>query len=64
MVVPENYLQNAPGGEIPGALGLGESTASNIVNALMISSYMTPIPAAFMADGKLGRYRTMLWSGV
>lgn len=26
----ENYLQNAPGGEVPGALGLGEATASNI----------------------------------
>ncbi|MCJ1405288.1 hypothetical protein MMC11_008515 [Xylographa trunciseda] len=36
----QNYLPHTPGGEIPGALGLGQSTASNIVNALMISSMM------------------------
>ncbi|KAI1085422.1 PTR2-domain-containing protein [Whalleya microplaca] len=59
----QNYLQHAPGGKIPGALGLGQSAASNIVNALMISSYMTPIPAAVVAD-TLGRYRTMFWSAV
>ncbi|KAE8356568.1 hypothetical protein BDV28DRAFT_145079 [Aspergillus coremiiformis] len=30
----QNYLQNPPGGEVPGALGLHQATASNIVNAL------------------------------
>ncbi|KAH9997466.1 major facilitator superfamily domain-containing protein [Xylariaceae sp. FL0662B] len=59
----QNYLQHPPGGEVPGALGLGQSIASNIVNALMISSYITPIPAAVVADS-FGRYRTMLWSAV
>ncbi|KAH8653269.1 hypothetical protein BGZ60DRAFT_508580 [Tricladium varicosporioides] len=59
----QNYIQHAAGGEIPGTLGLGQSTASNIVNALMISSYMTSIPAAIVADG-YGRYRTMFWAAV
>ncbi|CAG9975219.1 unnamed protein product [Clonostachys byssicola] len=58
----QNYIQNAPGGAIPGALGLGQATASNIVNALMISSYVTPIPAAILADSGHGRYRTLVWS--
>ncbi|VUC26307.1 unnamed protein product [Clonostachys rosea] len=58
----QNYIQNAPGGAVPGALGLGQATASNIVNALMISSYVTPIPAAILADSGHGRYRTLVWS--
>lgn len=60
----ENYLQNAPGGEVPGALGLQQATASNIVNALMIGSYITPVPAAVIADSWLGRYKTMLFSAM
>ncbi|MCJ1319970.1 hypothetical protein MMC15_005306 [Xylographa vitiligo] len=64
MAIPENYLQHALGGETPGAVGLGQSTASNIVSALIISSYITPIPAAAVADNGLGRYRTTLWSAV
>jgi len=63
-MIAENYLQHAPGGEIPGALGLGQTTASNIVNALMISSYITPIPAAVVADDRLGRYNTMILSAM
>jgi proton-dependent oligopeptide transporter, POT family len=63
-MIAENYLQHAPGGEIPGALGLGQSTASNIVNALMISSYITPIPAAVVADNRLGRYNTIIMSAM
>lgn len=63
-VSTENYLQNAPGGEVPGALGLQQATASNIVNALMIGSYITPVPAAVIADSWLGRYKTMLFSAM
>ncbi|CAI7656749.1 unnamed protein product [Penicillium pancosmium] len=57
----QNYLQNSPGGEVPGALGLHQATASNIVNALIIGSYITPVPAAVVADSWLGRYKTMLY---
>ncbi|KAB8237199.1 POT family-domain-containing protein [Aspergillus alliaceus] len=60
----QNYLQNAPGGEVPGALGLGQATASNIVNVLIIASYITPVPAAIIADSWLGRYKTMLYSAI
>lgn len=60
-ILLENYLQNAAGSGLPGALGFGESTATNIVNALMISVYLTPIPSALVAD-RYGRYKTMVWS--
>lgn len=60
----ENYLQNAPGGEVPGALGLGEATASNIVNALFIVSYIAPVPAAVIADSWLGRHKTMIYAAM
>ena len=64
IVMTENYLQHAPGGGIPGALGLGQAIASNIVNALMISSYVTPIPAAVIADNMLGRYNMVVLSAM
>ncbi|OOO12178.1 TGF-beta receptor type I/II extracellular region [Aspergillus oryzae] len=60
----QNYLQNAPGGEVPGALGLGQAAASNIVNALIIGSYIMPVPAAVLADSFLGRYKNMLYSAI
>ncbi|PWY67553.1 hypothetical protein BO70DRAFT_323715 [Aspergillus heteromorphus CBS 117.55] len=60
----QNYLQNAPGGEVPGALGLGEATASDVINALTIASYLVPIPAAIVTDSWLGRYKTMLYSAI
>ncbi|KAJ5304331.1 cytochrome P450 monooxygenase [Penicillium atrosanguineum] len=60
----QNYLQNAPGGEVPGALGLGQATASNIVNVLFIASYITPVPAAVIADSWLGRHKTMIYAAI
>ncbi|KAJ5971603.1 Proton-dependent oligopeptide transporter family [Penicillium vulpinum] len=60
----QNYLQNVPGGEVPGALGLHQATASNIVNALIIGSYIVPVPAAVVADSWLGRYKTMIYSAI
>ncbi|KAJ6189898.1 Proton-dependent oligopeptide transporter family [Penicillium mononematosum] len=60
----QNYLQNAPGGEVPGALGLHQATASNIVNALIIGSYIVPVPAAVVADSWLGRYKTMIYAAI
>ena len=56
----ENYLQNTPGGEVPGALGLGQAAATNIVNAVFIASYITPVLAAVVADSWLGRHQTMI----
>ncbi|OTA90872.1 hypothetical protein M434DRAFT_397647 [Hypoxylon sp. CO27-5] len=60
----QNYLQNQLGGEVPGALGLGQAAASNIVNALILGSYITPVPAAIVADSWLGRYKTMLYGAI
>ncbi|KAM3082384.1 peptide transporter ptr2 [Clarireedia jacksonii] len=60
----QNYIQNARGGEIPGTLGLGQVTASNVINALMIATSLTPMLAAIIADSFLGRYRTMVFSAI
>ncbi|KAJ5738529.1 hypothetical protein N7493_001684 [Penicillium malachiteum] len=60
----QNYLQNAPGRGLPGALGLGQVAATNIVNALMIGACITPVPAAVLADSWLGRYKTMIYSAM
>ncbi|KAJ5393136.1 Proton-dependent oligopeptide transporter family [Penicillium crustosum] len=60
----QNYLQNAPGGVVPGALGLHQATASNIVNAIIIGSYIMPVPAAVVTDSWLGRYKTMLYAAI
>ncbi|KAJ5440549.1 Proton-dependent oligopeptide transporter family [Penicillium cf. griseofulvum] len=60
----QNYLQSAPGGEVPGALGLHQATASNIVNALIIGSYVVPVPAAVVADSWFGRYKTMIYAAM
>jgi dipeptide/tripeptide permease len=45
-------------------LGLGEVTASNIVNALMIATSLTPMLAAIVADSFLGRYKTMVFAAM
>ncbi|KXG53286.1 Proton-dependent oligopeptide transporter family [Penicillium griseofulvum] len=44
----QNYLQNAPGGKVPGALGFHQATASNIVNALIIGSSIEAIGATIL----------------
>lgn len=48
---------------MPGALGLGQSKATIIVNVVMISVYLTPIPGAILSD-KYGRYKMMVWSAM
>lgn len=60
----QNYLQNEPGGAVPGVLGLRQAAASNIVNALIIGSYISSAPAAVIADSWLGRYKTMIYSAI
>lgn len=47
---------------VPGALGLHQATASNIVNAVIIGSYIVPVPAAIVTDSWLGRYKTMIYA--
>ncbi|KAF7716040.1 MFS-type proton-dependent oligopeptide transporter [Penicillium ucsense] len=60
----QNYLQNTPGGEVPGVLGLGQAAATNVVNALFIASYITPVIAAVVADSWLGRHKTMIIAAI
>ncbi|KAF2969438.1 hypothetical protein GQX73_g4107 [Xylaria multiplex] len=59
----QNYLQNPPGNPLsPGALGLGQSTATTINNAFLFFSYLATILFAVASDSWLGRYKTLLIS--
>lgn len=55
---PKDYAD----GETPGALGLGQAQATRIYCSFYIFYYVIPIFVAFVADGKLGQYRTLLAS--
>jgi POT family proton-dependent oligopeptide transporter len=61
----QNYMQHPPSHEnpsatIPGALGLGQATATNISNAFFLVSFLTPMLFAVLSDSKLGRYKTLM----
>ncbi|KAI0014890.1 oligopeptide transporter [Xylariomycetidae sp. FL0641] len=59
----QNYLQNSAGDlHVPGALGLGQSTATIMSNAFSFFSFLTPLPFAIASDTRLGRCTTLLLS--
>ncbi|GIZ45624.1 hypothetical protein CKM354_000878200 [Cercospora kikuchii] len=59
----QNYMQNhVDSRSPPGALGLGQSTATAVSNAYMVFSSLTPVPFAVVADLWLGKYHTLLIS--
>jgi POT family proton-dependent oligopeptide transporter len=54
-------MQNPPGNSaLPGALNLGQATATNISNAFFLVSFLTPMLFAVLSDTRLGRYKTLL----
>ncbi|KAI5803375.1 POT family-domain-containing protein [Peziza echinospora] len=56
----QNYMQNPVGGLIPGALGLGQSTATALQYFWSFWCYVTPLIGAIVADQYLGRYNTIM----
>ncbi|KAF1974102.1 MFS general substrate transporter [Bimuria novae-zelandiae CBS 107.79] len=59
----QNYMENPRhhnSDQRPGALGLGQSTATRIYCLFYIFYYLTPILAAVLADSTLGRYKTLV----
>ncbi|KAE9973412.1 hypothetical protein EG327_009099 [Venturia inaequalis] len=57
----QNYLQiPRQYGAVPGALGLGQSTATNIYNAFFLFSFLTPMGFAIVSDVWLGRFKTLM----
>ncbi|WEW61344.1 peptide transporter ptr2 [Emydomyces testavorans] len=58
----QNCMQYGPNDEIPGILGLGQSAASSINYAFTGTVYLLPIFSGVIADGWLGRYRTIVWA--
>ncbi|KAE9979842.1 hypothetical protein BLS_009395 [Venturia inaequalis] len=57
----QNYLQiPRQYGAVPGALGLGQSTATNIYNAFFLFSFLTPMGFAIVSDVWLGRFKTLI----
>lgn len=55
----QNFIQHGPDDEIRGMLGLGEAAGTSINNAFNVVVYMLPIIIGPIADGHLGRYRTL-----
>ncbi|KAI1299762.1 hypothetical protein F5Y03DRAFT_408689 [Xylaria venustula] len=55
----QNYIQHSPGDQIRGALGLGQAAGLTINSAFNVVIYILPIFIAPIADGRLGRYRTL-----
>ncbi|VUC28035.1 unnamed protein product [Clonostachys rosea] len=59
----QNYIQNPPGDyALPGALGLGQATATAINNAYRFLSFLTPLIIGVLSDTWLGRYKALLLS--
>ncbi|KAF1828645.1 oligopeptide transporter [Decorospora gaudefroyi] len=57
----QNYMQNKRGvPAVPGALGLGQSTATAISNVFFVFQFLSPLVFAFLSDMRLGRYNTLL----
>ncbi|KAL8980140.1 MAG: hypothetical protein Q9205_004699, partial [Flavoplaca limonia] len=56
----QNYMQNPRGAAIPGALGLGQSMATNIFNAFFLFSFLTPMAFALLSDIYIGRYKSLI----
>ncbi|KAF9692384.1 hypothetical protein EKO04_009697 [Ascochyta lentis] len=57
----QNYMQNERGvPAVPGALGLGQSTATAISNVFFIFQFLSPLLFAFLSDIRIGRYNTLL----
>ncbi|KAL1844005.1 hypothetical protein VTJ49DRAFT_6409 [Mycothermus thermophilus] len=57
----QNYMQHERGFHaVPGALGLGQSTATAISNGFFIFMFLTPMAFGVISDMWLGRYNTLL----
>ncbi|KAE8357813.1 hypothetical protein BDV27DRAFT_151002 [Aspergillus caelatus] len=55
-----NYMQNDRDSiAVPGVLGLGQATATNIPNALFFFLFLAPLPFAVVSDPWRGRYKTL-----
>jgi dipeptide/tripeptide permease len=58
----ENYLQNSSGDSLrPGALGLGQSTATAISYLFSFLVCVLPFPMGIMIDSYLGRYHGLVY---
>ncbi|KAF5981646.1 proton-dependent oligopeptide transporter POT family [Fusarium coicis] len=59
----QNYIQNpADSVAVPGALGLGQATATNITSAFLFLSFLLPTIWAIVSDTWLGRHKTLCLS--
>lgn len=61
----QNYMQNprgvvSDGARLPGALGLGQSSATALSYFFQFWCYVTPIIGAIVADAWLGRYNAIM----
>ncbi|KAH8692743.1 oligopeptide transporter [Talaromyces proteolyticus] len=56
----QNYMQYDQNSiAVPGALGLGQATASNLSSAFYAFTFLISVPFAILSDAWLGRYKTL-----
>ncbi|PSN74706.1 hypothetical protein BS50DRAFT_643157 [Corynespora cassiicola Philippines] len=55
----QNYMENPPTSHTPGALGLGQETATRIYCGFYIFYYISPIIFAALSDAFLGRWKSL-----
>ncbi|WEW57882.1 peptide transporter ptr2 [Emydomyces testavorans] len=62
----QNYAENpySPGSPTPGALGLGQATATGLTSFFQFWCYVTPTLGGIVADQYLGKYNTIILSAV
>jgi dipeptide/tripeptide permease len=60
----QNYIANPPKSTLPGALGLGQSSATAMTNFFQFWCYLTPVMGAVVADQYLGKYATIKWFSI
>ncbi|KAL5113793.1 ATP-dependent DNA helicase chl1 [Pleosporales sp. CAS-2024a] len=60
----QNYIANPPKSTLPGALGLGQSSATAMTNFFQFWCFVTPVIGAVIADQYLGKYATIKWFSV
>lgn len=56
----QNYIKNAPGGSLPGALGKGQATATALGNFFKFWAYASTVIGAVVADAYLGKFKTIV----
>lgn len=60
----QNYIENSYGGNLPGAIGLGQTGATGLTDFFQFWCYVCPVFGAIVSDQYLGKYWTIFYSAL